>query len=120
MFYAIALLFTGIIYFTSCKVKVKAPDRLATIPDKAVWVGGADGGNWYELSKVVSNNTFKIKIYNDFSGDTIIDTTFVLNPDCLLKEIDSLTLIKNFNFFDGSKVELLLPAQGKRCSLIIK
>jgi len=107
-------------YFYLGKPIAKPHERLANVPEQAVWVGGADGGNWYQVTKVISKNIFQIKIYNDYTGESEIDTTFILNPDCPLKEIDSATLVKSFNAFDGQKIELLLPKKGKRCSLIFK
>ena len=61
-----------------------------------------------------------IKIYNEGNGELEMDTTFILNPDCSFKEIDSTTLVKSINGYDGEKIGLLLPEKGKRCSLIIK
>lgn len=107
-------------YFYLGKPAVKPPQRLKNVPEQAHWVGGADGGGWYQITKVISKNMFKIKIYNDYTGESEIDTTFILNPDCSLKEIDSATLVKSFNFFDGQKIELRLPKKGKRCSLLIE
>ena len=116
--FLIILLFAYYLYLS--KPVTKTPERLANVPEQAVWVGGADGGNWYQVTKVISKNIFQIKIYNDYTGESEIDTTFILNPDCPLKEIDSATLVKSFNAFDGQKIELLLPKKGKRCSLIFK
>lgn len=117
-----SLFFVVILMSTSCfycrETKIKAPDRLPSIPEKAVWSGGVDGGNWFELSRVLSKNTFKIKIYNDFSGGLIADNIFVLNPDCTVTEVDSITLIKSFDFYDGERILLDLDIQG--CSLIMK
>ncbi|MEJ0105419.1 MAG: hypothetical protein WDO19_23935 [Bacteroidota bacterium] len=114
------ILAAGIVYFWgNGHANITPPERPANIPQQAEWVGGADGGNWYQVTKVISKNAFKIKIYNDGNGELEIDTTFILNSDCAFREIDSLTLTKRFNFFDGKEIELLWPEKGKRCSLII-
>jgi hypothetical protein len=97
----------------------KPPERLSNIPQKAKWCGGADGGNWYEVTKVLPNNIFMIKIYNEGSGEIEVDTIFTLNSDCTFKHIDSITLIKSINGYDGDKILLNMPDKGERCSLIM-
>src|SRR5262245_25741025 len=93
IFFAFAT-FASITFFISCKqTKVKAPDRLANIPQEAKWIGGADGGNWYQVIEIISENAFKIKIYNDGSGELEVDTTFIIHSNCTLKKIDTSTLM---------------------------
>ncbi|HMF73815.1 MAG TPA: hypothetical protein VK616_20180, partial [Flavitalea sp.] len=96
----------------SKKTGVTQPKRPPIVPSEAEWVGGVDGGSWYQIIKVVSSNTFRIKIYNENSGDLEIDTAFVLNPTCSLKEIDSMTLVKSINGYDGEKILLTIPESG--------
>lgn len=55
------------------------PDRIANIPKDAFWVGGADGGQWYLADKIDSTNqTIHFKIYNDYTGDVVVDKVFKL------------------------------------------
>lgn len=109
----------SIIFFTSCKQsKVKTPDRLRNIPEEAKWIGGVDGGSWYHLSEVLSDTAFKIKIYNDGNGELEVDTIFILNSSCALKKVDTSTLMKSIDGFDGEKI--LLNIGNKRCSLTMK
>jgi len=96
----------------------KSPERPKNVPDSAQWVGGVDGGNWYRIKKVLSANTFEINVYNESSGELEIDTTFILNTDCTFKSIDSITLAKSINGYDGEKILLLLPEKGKKCFLM--
>ncbi|MBS1949273.1 MAG: hypothetical protein JST47_16055 [Bacteroidetes bacterium] len=117
---AVLIILLLAVYFYIGKPVVKPPERLANVPKQAEWVGGADGGSWYQVTKVVSKNTFRIKVYNEGNGELEIDTTFILNPDCSFKEIDSALLVKSIDGYDGEKVLLSLPEKGKRCSLIIK
>lgn len=105
-------------YFTN--PVTKPPKRLPNIPKQAEWVGGVDGGNWYQIIKVISKNTFNIKIYNEKTGEIEIDAVFILNPDCPFKEIDSTLLIRSINGYDGEKIIVNLPEKGSQCSLIIK
>ena len=46
------------VYFYLNKSVTKPPKRLVNVPKQAEWVGGADGGSWYQITKVVSKNTF--------------------------------------------------------------
>jgi hypothetical protein len=75
------------------------PEIVGSIPRDTKWIGGADGGSWSKIIKVVAKNTFKIQIYNDNNGELITDATFMLNPDCILGDRDSSTLLKEIDFF---------------------
>lgn len=88
--------------------------------NKAIWIGGIDGGNWYLIDSVLSPTSFKIKIFNDNTYEIESDTVFELNADCYLKEIDSLTLLRNINGFDGERIFLAIPDRSKRCFLLPK
>jgi hypothetical protein len=114
----IILLLAACIYLS--KPFAKPPERLANVPKQTSWVGGADGGSWFQITKAISKNTFKMKIYNEVTGQPEIDTTFILSPDCSFKEIDSLLLAKSINGYDGEKILLSLPETGRQCCLIIK
>lgn len=118
--FAVLIIFLLTVYFYLNKTVTKPPERLANVPEQAEWVGGADGGSWYQIAKVVSKNTFRVKVYNESNGELGIDTTFILNPDCSFKEIDSALLVKSINGYDGEKILLTLPEKGKRCFLIVK
>jgi hypothetical protein len=110
----------AIFFLFNKKPEVHPPVQVSNIPSNAKWVGGVDGGNWYQIKKVLSPNVFRIAIYNESSGDIEVDTTFTLNPLCILQSIDSLTLVKSINGYDGEKVLLTLPEKDKRCFLIVK
>lgn len=109
-----------LIYLLNRKPQVEPPNRLSTIPTNTQWVGGADGGNWYQIKKVWSPNDFSIAIYNENTGEIEVDTIFTISPDCKIKAIDSLSLIQSFNFFDGNKISIILKETGERCFLIMK
>jgi hypothetical protein len=97
--------------------EVKLPERPEKVPQNAHWVGGVDGGNWYSISKVLANDTFELKIYNDFSGALDADTMFILNPDCTIRKIDSITLLKSISGYDGEKIWLNFPGKDSKCFL---
>lgn len=94
-----------------------APERPRNVSINAQWFGGVDGGKWYWITKVISDRSFKIRIYHDFTGEVVMDTVFILNPECSTKTIDSNTLLKNISDFDGEKIYLNLPEKNKLCSL---
>jgi len=96
---------------------VNAPERLSNIPADAKWAGGHDGGNWFQVLKASENNSFEIKIYNDNTGEVEASSSFVLNPDCVLLKIDSMTLIRSISGFDGSRILLTIPEEGRKCFL---
>jgi hypothetical protein len=95
-----------------------APRKLANIPTPATWIGGADGGTWFLIDKVVSNDAFRIKLYNDNNGELITNSIFLLNNGCSLKEIDSIHLLNYIEGYDGREILLNVPsAGGKTCFL---
>lgn len=110
----------GVFFLINKKTEILPPMRASNIPSTARWVGGADGGSWYLIKEMPYSNFFRIKIYNERSGDVEADTIFTLNPECSVKELDSTTLVKSIVGFDGVKILLNLPDKGKRCFLIVK
>ena len=89
------------------------PIKKPNIPDKAFWVGGVDGGNWYLVKYIHDhkNNAF-IDIYNDKTGDLILSKKFFVV--CI---IDNPTWIDDLKTqiisFDGKKI-LLRATNGKK------
>lgn len=69
------LIFSAIIainppHITFNDSKVVPPERPASVPDKAFWVGGVDGGNFILIKKQSGDNKlFFVKIFNDSTGD---------------------------------------------------
>jgi hypothetical protein len=52
------------------------PDKPKNVPDKAIWKGGCDGGNWVELISI-DKQKIRFKIYRDWNGELILDADFV-------------------------------------------
>jgi|GEM_PF-2719937 len=90
----------------------------ANIEQKAKWIGGKDGGNWYYISEVFPENAFRIKVYNDKSGELEADAIFKLNPDCYSKKIDSILLLNKITGYDGMHIFLDFVQNGKQCHLM--
>lgn len=67
------LLFGFAVLLLGCKSQIKQPERPTDVPDKAFWIGGIDGGTWFLIQKVDSNNISAfIKVYNDQTGELIV------------------------------------------------
>ena len=116
--FCVILAFTGIFLIFNNKPNVTVPSRLSNIPAHAIWAGGSDGGIWYQIIDVLSTNSFKIKLYNDMTGELEVDTIFILNADCPIQELDSSKLLKSIDGYDGEKIILNFPDTGRLCFLM--
>lgn len=109
------LILIFILIISSClnKNNKEKPVRANGIPEKAFWVGGHDGGNWYLIDYIHPHkNNVHIKVYNDIDGSLIISKRFIL-----ICPTGSQVLIGNLreqiNAFDG-KIIYLKSATGKK------
>lgn len=57
-------------------VKVSAPDKPENVPESAFWQGGLDGGAWYQCSATKRELRYYCTVYNDFTGEIIIEDDF--------------------------------------------
>lgn len=104
-----------LIFLPSCLYKRQeeiTPVKAKGIPEKAFWVGGLDGGNWYLVDFIHPHkNGAQIRVYNDHDGSLIISKRF-----SLACPVDNLIWIENLeeqiNSFDGEKI-YLKPTNGK-------
>lgn len=55
------------------------PPRPTDVPEDALWRGGCDGGQWIYL--VDDSIDFHFVVYNDYSGEVIIDGIFEPMPN---------------------------------------
>lgn len=105
---------------TSClhkKEETKSPLRVKGIPEKAFWIGGVDGGNWYLIDDIHDHrNSAFIKVYNDNDGSLIISKRFHL-----ICHLDNQMLIENLqnqiNGFDGGRIHLKSSSGKRSCYL---
>lgn len=107
-----------LIAFLMTNCKTGAPSRVKGIPETAFWAGGEDGGQWYLVDSVnKSNQTINCKIYNDYSGELVIDKKFKLH--CVGSDTDIKwdNLKEEFNAYDGTTIYLkTIDGYGKYCS----
>ena len=67
------------------------------VPSTSKWLGGRDGGVWVNIA-ILSDNTFKIFVYNDNSGQEIVELTYLHN----CANINEKLIFKALNSFaDG-------------------
>ena len=52
------------------------PERVAGVPEKAIWAGGLDGGSWI-LCEKQNTTVHSCKIYNDYNGNLIAKGKFL-------------------------------------------
>jgi len=101
---------------TSIEVKDYQPKKLANIPDSAFWKGGVDGGNWFLIKPVSSENLVAISVYNDNDGSLTKTITFALicKED---KPAQTGDLAKQINCFDGEIIHFINNSDAD-CSLL--
>ena len=108
-----------IVLWTSCSTADKTePKKIEGIPENAFWVGGQDGGQWYEIKKIDGKSlTADIVIYNDNTGDLETDRQFKLNCDSGTRfNLDNLK--NKISGFDGQRIILKhLDKEDKNCFL---
>jgi len=113
------LVTTSFVGLYSCHNKSEsAPNRPNNVPSEAVWAGGVDGGYWFVVTGSSENNTFDIKIYNEYSGEVDVQESFVLNDNCTIKQMDSAMLVRNIRWYNGEEIFLKLDDSDSDCSLI--
>lgn len=103
------------ILITGCNESFERPKN---VPQKAIWVGGSDGGVWIEsISK--RDSTFMLKVFSQ-NGALLEDAFFTMNEECKDVILNQDELAKKFSAFDGNDIILNLKYEGKFCSLVKK
>lgn len=88
------------VLFGACDSGVHPPQRLASIPPEAVWVGGADGGAWIWCKKDGTRNF--CTVYNEYTGEIWTSGHFVVKGK---GRGDSSEELK-YDYFDGKQIGL--------------
>lgn len=90
------------------------PERLPNIPKTAVWSGGIDGGEWFELVKInKKKKTYRIKVYNDGTGDLIIDANFVIEDGCSNKYPLNKDILNYLFYYETENISLMQEKRNK-------
>jgi hypothetical protein len=87
------------------ELETAEPNKPKSIPEKAFWVGGIDGGNFILISKnTKGNNVFSTEIYNDYTGD--LEYSGTLKYSGVVTAEASLSDPAFYQGWDGEKLHL--------------
>jgi hypothetical protein len=98
-------LFTFLIFLVACNsFEDKHLKKPKGVPNNSFWAGGVDGGNWFFVKSINSHrNMARIAVYNDQSGELIVDKSFML-----VCNADKYTFINDLkeqiSGFDGKNI----------------
>lgn len=80
------------------------PKRIGEVPNTAEWIGGCDGGNWFNITEIKPNsNKYKVGIYYDYNGKLIVEKYFYIESTCVKKYLskeDLFSVILYYDFFE--------------------
>jgi len=80
----------------------KAPNRPTGVPASASWAGGWDGGAWVECRLEPGAAANQCRVYDEISGQVLLDAPFVLRSCGKPARIEEL----RYNAFDGTSIYL--------------
>ena len=75
------------------------PEKAATLPEKVIWRGSCDGGEWIEfVSFDAEQKKYHFRIYEGFSGQIMLDANFIegKRTQCRIDTSDILDEIERF------------------------
>lgn len=106
----------SLIYFCSCTVPCKEPERPLGIPKEAIWNGSCDGGYWIHLVGI-EENKYRFKIFVDYDSTVLMDADFVASDKCLGFDMPKdKSILKKVSVVEPEKI-LIKLGEGKFCSL---
>ena len=111
------IIFSFFLVFLLSSCGTNKPARAKGIPENAFWAGGPDGGQWYLIDSInKSAKTINCKIYNDYTGELVIDKKFTLHCPSTDTEINWDDLEKEFRAYDGTTIYITtVDGYGKYC-----
>lgn len=86
-----------------------------TVSEKAIWVGGTDGGVWIE-SSIKSDSSAVLKIYSH-NGIVLKNSEYVLAELCEDVNLSNEILSNKMSAFDGANVILNISVNDRFCTL---
>lgn len=78
------------------------PEKPSSVPDEAIWVGGADGGVFVKLSETARNDLYTGSIYRGHSGEVWYQGRFEYTGD----EAFDPDKPSNYESWDGTVLHL--------------
>lgn len=87
------------------------PERVGQVPKTARWIGGCDGGHWFDIIEVLpGRNRYRIAIYFDYNGELYTDEYFEVGKKCSMrcdaKYNDAFKILDDILFYSGYTIEL--------------
>jgi len=112
----LAAITLGITVFISyIKQPCPPPVKLNNIPTSAFWVGGCDGGLWYELLNR-KDSIYTFKIYNDFNGQIVSEGDFRTSGKCY-EDLKNQKIQDLITHSTVDKIYVITNVDGKYCYL---
>ena len=99
----------------------KLPERLDNVPKTATWIGGVDGGFWYDIVSVnEKKKTYRFRIFNDIDGKLVIYADFKKDSLCDREYPLDKGILQKINYFDYEKIGLIENCELKIVELYIE
>ena len=97
---------------TGCEKPITAPERLATVPEDAIWAGGNKGGDWIDCEYKFKEPHvgYQCDLYNDWTGDLNTTGIFILakRSGDTFEPIPGAPFqggaIDEYQFYDGTQI----------------
>ena len=113
---AFCLVALFVIWFQSRRLAIQ-PTTTAKIPKLANWHGGRDGGSWVELVDSREDETFRLRIYRDGTGDLEVDSWFSLSENCRGQKVSAVRFHDLVQGYDGKQLAVTPPDGRQHCFL---
>jgi hypothetical protein len=78
------------------------PNKLANIPPTAIWRGAEDEGFWFDLV-TIKQNSFRMRVYNDYNGAVVLDADF--SDSGLCKQHLDKNIMDSICYFEFNKTD---------------
>jgi hypothetical protein len=104
------------IVITLLKIPCDPPERLASIPISTEWIGGCDGGIWYELVNY-SKDVYRIRCYDDNNGRIMHDSDYKADSSCNALINKSGNILNLISSMGENKLYISVKNNGKYCYL---
>jgi hypothetical protein len=83
----------------------EGPARPSGVPEKAIWAGGVDGGNFILMSPARPDGTYLLKVYHDYTGE--LEFEGAVRPDGASSTPIAVGDGSTFNSWDGTRLSLM-------------
>ncbi len=103
----------GICFWILTSDNIKKTEKLPNVPNSATWIGGSDGGFWFDIINIdKENKVYRFKIYDDNEGNLVIDANFKKDSSCTIKYPLDKSILDKVSYFNFNEIGML-----ENCSL---